>query len=93
MTRDYYPVITSVKHIDEDTVEIKRAIIYKRFFNGLPYPEETIRIDRSKIGKKPLDVVLDSYTDFGFKKEMTRLYSYGYLLKRQLIDIDSHKAF
>ena len=47
--RDYFPVITSIKMIDSNTVEIKRAVMFKRFFNTLPYPEETIVIDRSKL--------------------------------------------
>ena len=50
--RDYFPVITSVKQ-EGEIVEIRRAMIYKRFFNTLPYPEEVIRIDRSKVKQKP----------------------------------------
>ena len=75
-------MISSVKQIDKDVVEIRRQIIYKRFHNSFPYPEEVIRIDRSKVNNKPTDLVLDSYVDFGFKKEMTRLYGVGFLLKR-----------
>ena len=86
-------MITSVKQVDPDVVEIKRSIIYKKFFNTLPYKEETIRIDRSKITRTPSDIVMDSYTDFGFKKEMTRLYACGYLLKSQLLELEAHKAF
>ena len=37
--------------------------------------------------------MLESYIDFGFKKELTRLYAYGFMVKRQLIDIESHSAF
>ena len=36
---------------------------------------------------------MDSYADFGFKKEMARLYGVGYMLKRQLLDIETHKGF
>ena len=52
-----------------------------------------IRIDRSKLRKKDHDVVLESFLDYGFKKETTRIYANGYLLKRMLLDQDSHKAF
>lgn len=84
-----------MKHPDNDpnVVEIRRQIIYKRFYNAPPYPEEVIRIDRSKINNKPSDIVYESYIDFGFKKELTRLYGVGFLLKRQLLDLDAHKAF
>jgi hypothetical protein len=47
--KDYFPVISSVKQIDDDVVEIKRSIIYRKFHNSLPYPEETIRINRKSI--------------------------------------------
>ena len=58
--------------------------MFKRFFNTLPYPEEVIRIDRSKIGPgaKPSDIVLESFSDFAFKKESLTIYSIGYMLKR-----------
>lgn len=75
-------MITSVSHENEDVVVIKRSMVYKRFYNSQPYPEEVIRIDRNKIDKQSSDIVLDSYADFGFKKEMTRLYGIGYTLKR-----------
>eukprot|EP00347_Sterkiella_histriomuscorum_P018851 403343927 len=91
--KDYFPVITSVKHIDHDTVEVKRSMIYRKFHNSIPYPEETIRINRRNINNKPQDVVLDSFCEFGFKQEMTRLYGVGFMVKRQFINIDSHKAF
>jgi hypothetical protein len=45
-----------------------------------------IRIDRSKLRKKEHDVVLESYIDYGFKKEATRIYANGYFLKRMLLD-------
>lgn len=57
-------------------------MIFKRFFNSYPYPVEVIRINRRHVNSKPQDIVLESYVDFGFKKEITRLYGYGYLLKR-----------
>ena len=59
----------------------------------MPYPEEVIRIDRSKINNKPQDVVLESYIDFGFKKELTRLYGYGYMVKRCMLNLEAHPAF
>ena len=65
--KDYYPVITSIKHLPRrgpqihapnDILEIRRAIIFKGFWNMFPHPEEVIIIDRSKLRKKPHDVVL-----------------------------------
>ncbi len=50
--KDYFPVITKVTQ-EGDIVEIRRAMIFKRFFNTLPYPEEVIKIDRSKITQRP----------------------------------------
>ena len=100
--RDYFHVITSIKHLPRrgpqihapnDILEIRRAIIFRNFWNTFPYPEEVIRIDRSKMRRQPHDVVLESYIDFGFKKESARLYSNGYLMRRQLLNADSHKAF
>ena len=82
LQKDYFPVITSVKHITPEVIEIKRAIIYKKFFNTQPYPTETIRIDRNKVNSRPQDIVLESYADYGFKKELTRLFGIGYLVKR-----------
>jgi hypothetical protein len=100
--KDYFPVITSIKHIPRrgpqihapnDILEIRRAIIFKRFANTFPYPEEVIRIDRSKLKLLNEDVIMESFIDFGFKKEMMRLYMIGYLLKRQLLNPDCHKLF
>ena len=100
--KDYFNVITSIKHIPRrgpqihapnDILEIRRAIIFKNFWKTFPYPEEVIRIDRSKLRKKEHDVVLESFLDYGFKKETTRIYANGYFLKRMLLDQDSHKAF
>ena len=102
MHRDYYPVITSIKHIPRkgpqihapnDVLEIRRAMIFRNFLNTFPYPEEVIRIDRSKMRRQPHDVVMETYIDFGFKKEVSRLYANGFLLKRQLLNPDAHKAF
>ena len=100
--KDYFPVITSMKHIPRrgpqihapnDVLEIRRAILFRRFNNVFPYAEEVIRIDRSKLKLLPNDVIMESYIDFGFKQEMTRLYVLGYMLKRQLLDPDATKAF
>ena len=87
----YFPVITSIKHLPRkgpqlhapnDILEIRRIIIFKGFWNIFPYPEEVIRIDRSKLGRQEHDVILESYIDFGFKKEITRLYTNGFFLRR-----------
>lgn len=55
--------------------------------------EEVITIDRSKINRRPTDIVLESVSDFGFKNQLVRLYGYGYMLKRQLLKQDAHKSF
>ena len=100
--KDYFPVITSVKHqarrgaqiiAPNDILEIRRAIIYKKFLNQFPYPEEVIRIDRSKLKLKEDDVIMESYIDFGFKQEMMRLYRIGYFMRRQMLNPDYHKSF
>ena len=67
--------------------------MFKGFFNTFPHPEEVLIIDRSSFRRKAHDVVLESYIDFGFKKEITRLYAIGYLMRRQLLNPISHKAF
>ena len=65
--KDYFHVITSIKHMPRrgpqihapnDILEIRRAIIFKGFWNMFPQPEEVIVIDRSKLRRKPHDVVL-----------------------------------
>ena len=100
--RDYFPVITSIKHIPRrgpqihapnDILEIRRAIIFRNLWNIYPYPEEVIRIDRSKLRRKEHDVIFESFVDLGYKKDITRLYSVGYLLRRQMLNNESHKAF
>ena len=67
--------------------------MFRRFNNVFPYAEEVIRIDRSKLKLLPSDVIMESYIDFGFKQEMTRLYVLGFMLKRQLLNPDATKAF
>ena len=98
----YYPVITSIKHLPRkgpqihapnDILEIRRIYIFRNFLNFFPYPEEVIRIDRSKLNRQDHDVILESYIDFGFKMELSRIYSNGYYLKRQLLNFDANKAF
>ena len=49
-SRSTFPVITSVKQLSPDVIEVRRAVMYHNFYNGEPYPEEVIRIDRSLVG-------------------------------------------
>jgi hypothetical protein len=79
--KDHTPVITSVKQLDNDIIEVKRAQISKGFFNVRPYPEERILIRRGC--KNPSDIVMQTYSDFGFKKEMTKMFNYGYMIRSQ----------
>ena len=83
-----YPVITSVRHLSADKVEIKRALLYHGFFNTLPYPEETIILDRASSG-----TLLQAYADHGFKQDLTRLHAQGVLLTRQHLQAEAHRAF
>ena len=54
-----FPVITSVKHLSPDVVEIRRKVLQKRFLNGDHIlSEEVIVIDRSKAGMQK-HVLLD----------------------------------
>ena len=78
-------MITQVKQISPDVVEIRRAIIYHDFHNSLPYPEEIIRIDRSKVSKENQEdkgIVYEQYHETPYKQDLTRLHSLGFLLKR-----------
>ena len=43
------PVITDVKQLTEDRVEVRRHILYKNFYNTISAPEEVFIIDRSKM--------------------------------------------
>ena len=91
-----YPVVTSVKHINEDVIEIKRVIMYHNFHNSIPYPEEIIRIDRSKLSKDNSEdkgLVYEQYLETPLKQDLTRLHSFGLLLKRQILEVDAHKSF
>ena len=73
--RASYPVITKVTKVSEDVVEIRRAIIYKDFYNSEPYPEEVIRIDRSKLNNSNTDgYVYEQYFDTSYKQDLTRLH-------------------
>ena len=70
--------------------------MYKNFHNSVPYPEEIIRIDRSKISKDSTEdkgIVYEQYFETSFKQDLTRLHSFGVLLKRQFLQVESHKSF
>ncbi len=69
--RGSFPVITEVKHVSEDEVQITRKHIYRsKNFGHVKFPKEAqeiIRIDRRLVNRRPQDVVLESYSDSGFK--------------------------
>ena len=100
--KGYFPVVTSIKKVQDtgksgsdDIIEIRRAIIFKNFFNVFPSPEEVIRIDRSKINSEtsPNEVVLESYIDYGYKIEQTKLLHKGVFLRQQLLmDLAGNRA-
>ncbi len=83
--------------LSKDVVEVRRKTIYRHLQYGhveMPKEdEEIITIDRSKVNRRPTDIVLESINTLGFKSKLTRLYSYGYMLKRQAINPVSHNAF
>ena len=83
-----YPVITSVRHLSPEQVEIKRALIYHDFYNTQPYPEETLILDRSSAS-----TLLQAFTDHGYKQDLTRLHPKGVLLTRQHLESEAHRAF
>ncbi|TNV75633.1 hypothetical protein FGO68_gene11252 [Halteria grandinella] len=85
----FFPVVTSVKQVSPTQVEITRSLIYRGGMteNGT----EVIRIDRAK--KHPSEVVLESHCKFAFKEELVRLYAFGYMVKRQILNPESHPAF
>ena len=89
-------MVTSVKHINEDVIEIKRVIMYHNFHNSIPYPEEIIRIDRSKLSKDNSEdkgLIYEQYLETPLKQDLTRLHSFGLLLKRQHLEVEAHKSF
>ena len=54
-TTDRFPVITSVRHINADIVEIRRRLIHKRFHNNSNQEEaneEILFVNRGAIGAK-----------------------------------------
>jgi hypothetical protein len=56
--------------------------------------QEIITIDRSKINRRPQDVVLETQSHFGgVKHEITRLYAYGYMIRRLGLEEGAHNAF
>ena len=67
--RKMFPVVTSTKQLNPREIEIKWIWILWDFYNEIPYKEETIIISREQ--SKAGDLIMDSFTDFGFKQETT----------------------
>ena len=87
------PVITSVKQLSDDKVEIKRQIIYKNYYNTSQLPEETFVVDRSKMRKKNEIVMQMLATYPGLKTEALKVFGIGYSIQRCLPEFDNCKAF
>jgi hypothetical protein len=83
-TEDSYPVITSIKNLSTDIVEIKRKIIHKRFFNT-EEQEEVIIINRKAAGLKGKIMMETHLNEPGVKTEATKFTGAGYLVKRCLV--------
>jgi hypothetical protein len=95
-------VITDVKQLSPEVVQITRRHLPKRqLFGHVAFPNEdfeenheVITIDRSKVNRRPQDVVLETQSHFGgLKHELTRLYGFGYMIKRQGLVPEAHNAF
>jgi hypothetical protein len=61
-----------VKHLSDDIVEVRRTNVYRRNSTSVKFDkdspnEEVITIDRSKVNRRPTDVVLESVSNIGFK--------------------------
>ena len=66
--------------------------MYQNFYNGEPYPEEVIRIDRSLLGGNE-GYVYEQYYETPYKQDLTRLHAQGLLVKRQHLEVEAHKSF
>ena len=87
-------LISSVKHLSPEVVEVRRKILYKNFYNPAEtMPEEVFTINRKALGKKGKVVMqmLSSYP--GFKQEAIRVFSIGYMIRRCLLERDKCTAF
>ena len=91
---DLIPVITSVKQLSPDKVEIRRKMLYKSFHNSSEStPEEVIVVNRANL-KQPGAVVMQSLTTYpGLKQEALKVFSVGYTVQRCLLDRDKCKVF
>ena len=88
------PVITSVKQIDRDRVEIRKKYLYKKFYNvpGL-MPEEITVINKSNSRKRD-EIVMQSKVEYpGLKTEALKLFGFGYMVQRCLVNPNGCSAF
>ena len=65
--------------------------MYHNFYNGEPYPEEVIRIDRSLLGGN--EGYVYEYYETPYKQDLTRLHAQGLFVKRQHLEVEAHKSF
>ena len=65
--RQMFPVVISTKQLNGGEIEIKRAWMFWKYYNELPYKTETIVINRDY--KYTDDLIYESYCDFGYKEE------------------------
>ena len=88
------PIITNVKHLSKDKVEVTRKILFKDFHNNTDdLPEEVIVINRANLGVKG-SVVLQSLATYpGLKQEALKVFSVGYTVQRCLLQRDACSAF
>ena len=88
--RSMFPVITSTKQLSEKEIEIKWIWMIWNFYNEIPYKEETIIINRTQENHD--DLIIDSFSDFGFKQETVNLFACGVLIKRLLLNKELNPA-
>ncbi len=65
------PIITNIKKLNDDQVEITREFLYNDFYNQKPYNKEKIIISRQV--KKPEDPLLISFYEDSVKKVVTSI--------------------
>ena len=87
-------LITDVRHLDEERVQIKRRVLYKQYYNSLEEaPEEVITVRRDMLGKEGNAVMRVDSVFPGVKSEVIRLMSSGQMIKRMLLDEKACVAF
>ena len=88
------PIITSVKQLSNERVEVRRKVIYKNYHNNQDdLPEEIIVVSRNHMNLKGM-VVMQTLTTYpGLKQEAMKVFSVGYVVQRCLLLREGCNAF